>query len=191
MSMIIRTIRSILFLAIMMIVFDPGVARACGSADGWIGNYVGADHDGQREAALHELSGHCGGYKAGKTGEAMAQMLLDANGRGIGKKLIRKVLERYRCLPDVSGSETLARLQALIAESEARCPSSRSYVRVKVDHTIALKKRANRSSESLGFMRQDELLDFLSRQRAWVKVRHWNNVTGFVRKSQVEAFPAR
>lgn len=190
-TMSLRPIRLILFFAIMMIAFDPRAVRACGSTDGWIGNYVYAADDRQREAALREISSFCGGYTAGATGKGLAGVVLDAHERRMPKKRIRQILELYRCLPDVSDDETGNRLKSLIGEIGARCPSKQSFVRVKVDYTIGLKKRANRSSESLGFMGKDELLDFLSRQGAWVKVRHWNDVTGFVRSSQVEAFPAR
>lgn len=190
MNMTSRATRSILILAIIMIVFDARAARACGTIEGWTGKYVNATDDLGREAALQEISSFCSGYKAGKTGMELAGVVLDAHKRGLNKNRIREILELYRCLPDISdGIRT--RLEAVIGDVEARCLSSQSFVRVKVDYTISLKKRANSSSESLGFMGKDELLDFLSRQGTWAKVRHWNDVTGFVRNSQVNPFPAR
>lgn len=98
---------------------------------------------------------------------------------------------RYRCFPNVADEQVSTQLAALAEELDVDCPTAPSYVRVKVGYTIALRKRPNASSESLGFMDQGVLLDFLSRQGAWVKVRHWNDVVGYVRNSEVELYPAQ
>ena len=91
----------------------------------------------------------------------------------------------------MTDKQTSGEIDALAEHLKVRCPTSRTYVRIKVDYTVPLKKRPSRSSESIGFMQQGALLDLISRRGAWAKVRHWNNVVGYVRGSQVETYPGR
>lgn len=159
-------------------------ADTCGRLENWLIQY----NAGHRLSALREIASYCGlDYFIDWHGPEMADVLLDASRRGLPEDLIKKALQRYRCLPDLYDLDTIERIKALADELGARCPASALIARVNQEG-LPLRNAPRQKAKIIGVLEKYLVVDVLDRGKVWTEIRAWNGATGYVRTAKIEPY---
>ncbi len=163
-------------------------ASACGKVRGWAATYAGCGpSDLCRKNKLVVLQG-CGGYFGKRSDRLLLPVLKDALARGLDKKLVQRVFDRYRCIPgarDMEGYKTVMR-----ALNTAKCPTPAvlgRWFELRVSNAN-LRAAPSRSSRKVGWVLKGQVIERLRTAGAWYKVVSWagvSKVTGYIHASLV------
>jgi len=159
-------------------------ATACRDLQGWIDAYQSREAtDETRQNALRKMAGPCKGYIAVTSDEMLLEVLHDALRRPYDKALIQAVFSRYHCIPGVMEEEGYSDLTKALDTSA--CPTGidlQNWFVVAVDGGF-LRSRPTRNSKRTGFVKRGIVVERLDQSGEWLKVRTWNNQSGFIHES--------
>jgi hypothetical protein len=183
--MILRKNRSVLavFVSFAVLALSASVqpAMACGDIQDWVVKYQHPDAtDEDREKSLRQMAGPCRGYVAVTTDEYLLEILQDAIRRPYDKTLAQAVFSRYRCIPGVAEEEAYAELEDAL--DTTGCPSGydrQNWFVVAVTGAF-LRARSTKHSKRVGFLRRGVVVEKLGESGNWLKVKTWQNKTGFI-----------
>ncbi|NQV82733.1 MAG: SH3 domain-containing protein [Rhodospirillales bacterium] len=158
-------------------------AMACGDLQGWIEKYQSPEAtDASRQTALRKLAGPCDGYVAVTSDELLLDVLHDALRRPYDKALVQAVFARYRCIPGVAEEEGYGVLTKALDTTACPTGSDRQNWFVVASGGL-LRAGPSKSSRRVGWVKRGIVVEKLAESGEWLKVRTWQNKTGFIHES--------
>jgi hypothetical protein len=185
--MIFRKNRTVLtvFAGWMMVVLPSSVTPAFAGCDLQVLIEKYQDPEGtekSRKEALAKLARPCKGYIAVTSDELLLDVLNDALRRSYDRAVIQTVFSRYRCIPGVAEEEGYSGLAQSLDTVD--CPSGydrQNWFVVAVSGAL-LRSRPAKSSRRVGWVKRGVVVEKLDKSGDWLKVKTWNNKTGFIRE---------